>query len=38
MCYHSQMVSEMKARIFPGGPEFPSEFLDFIQEGRAALT
>ena len=37
MCYHSQMVSETKVRLFPGGPEFPSEFLDFIQEGRVVF-
>ena len=31
------MVSETKVRLFPGGPEFPSEFLDFIQEGRVVF-
>ena len=28
------MASDMKVRLFPGGPEFPAEFLDLIQKGQ----
>ena len=31
------MTSEMKVRLFPGGPEFPADFLDLIQKGRVVF-
>ena len=31
------MTAEMKVRLFPGGPEFPAEFLDLIQSGQVVF-
>ena len=31
------MTSEMKVRLFPGGPEFPAKFLDLIQSGQVVF-
>ena len=31
------MTSDPKVRLFPGGPEFPAEFLDAVQKGEAVF-
>ena len=31
------MTSDVKVRLFPGGPEFPAEFLDAVQKGEAVF-
>ena len=35
--YYFGMTLEMKVRLFPGGPEFPAEFLDLIQSGQVVF-
>ena len=35
--YYLKMTSEMKVRLFPGGPEFPAKFLDLIQKGQVVF-
>ena len=31
------MTSDVKVRLFPGGPEFPAEFLDAVQKGEVVF-
>ena len=31
------MTSDLKVRLFPGGPEFPAEFLDAVQKGEVVF-